>query len=129
MQITVDQNEIEQAIKGFIGHQGIAIENKELSVTLTAGRGPAGITASVDMIDINEPAGNKPTDNFKLKSKSDEQTKKDTKEVNEILDKELTKDPEPKPEPKKEKVLNSEKETEEPVTEESDDDVDSLFGS
>jgi len=66
MQITVDQTEIEQAIKNFIGHQGIAIENKELSVTLTAGRGPSGITASVDMTNIGELPGNKPTDNFKL---------------------------------------------------------------
>jgi uncharacterized protein YjlB len=125
MQITVDQTEIEQAIKNFIGHQGIAIENKELSVTLTAGRGPSGITASVDMTNIGELPGNKPTDNFKLKSKAEEQTKQDTKAINEILDKELAEEPEPKDTTGKAVCP----EDEVPVTEEADDDVDSLFGS
>jgi hypothetical protein len=124
MQITVDQTEIEQAIKNFIGRSGIAIENKELSVTLTAGRGPAGITASVDMTDVDELPGNKPTDNFKLKSKTEAQTTQDTKEVNEILDKELA----DKPTPEKEPVPEPD-EDEVPVTDEADDDIDSLFGS
>jgi len=86
--------------------------------TETAGRGPSGITASVDMTNIGELPGNKPTDNFKLKSKVDEQAKQDTKAVNEILDKELIGKPAPEPD-----------EGEVPVTEEAEDDVDSLFGS
>ena len=59
MQITLDQTEIEAAIKAYIieaaikayiKDQGLNFGVKEPDVSLTAGRGPNGITASVDLV-------------------------------------------------------------------------------
>ena len=49
MQITLNQSEIENAIITFVGSQGIAITGKNVDVTLTAGRGPNGMSASIDI--------------------------------------------------------------------------------
>jgi len=60
MQITLNQKEIEKAIISFVGNQGIAITGKHVNVTLVAGRGPNGMSASID-ISNDDPVTNVPT--------------------------------------------------------------------
>ena len=55
MQISLRQIEIEKAIVDYIADQGITIGNKEITVAFTAGRGDAGISASINI----EPLGSK----------------------------------------------------------------------
>ena len=55
MQISLRQVEIEKAIVDYIADQGITIGNKEITVAFTAGRGDAGISASINI----EPLGSK----------------------------------------------------------------------
>lgn len=55
MQISLRQVEIEKAIVDYIADQGITIGNKEITVAFTAGRGDAGISASINI----EPMGSK----------------------------------------------------------------------
>ena len=47
MRIQIDQEEIEVAIKDFITTQGINLDNTEVEIDLTAGRGSNGFTAVV----------------------------------------------------------------------------------
>jgi len=49
MQITLDHTEIEQAITEFVANQGITINGKETNVTMVAGRGANGYSATVDI--------------------------------------------------------------------------------
>lgn len=49
MQITLNQDEIEKAIITFVGNQGISITGKHVDVTLIAGRGPNGMSATIDI--------------------------------------------------------------------------------
>lgn len=51
MQVTLNQKEIETAIVTFVGNQGISTVGKRTEVTLIAGRGPNGMTASIDISD------------------------------------------------------------------------------
>jgi len=55
MQITLEQIEIEEAIKLYLKDQGIQF-GCEPTTTLTAGRGPSGITASIDISQITRVA-------------------------------------------------------------------------
>jgi hypothetical protein len=48
MQITLNQDEIEKAIVEFVANQGISITGN-VDVKLTAGRGPNGTTAVIDI--------------------------------------------------------------------------------
>lgn len=50
MDITLNQKEIETAIKEFIGNEGINISNKLVEISLTAGRSPNGHSASVTIM-------------------------------------------------------------------------------
>ena len=47
MQITLNHREIEQAIVEFIGNQGISVDNRKTSVSMVAGRGTRGYSATV----------------------------------------------------------------------------------
>ena len=49
MQITINQLEIEEAIKNYIHGQGIGFGDNEVSVSLTAGRGANGMSATIDI--------------------------------------------------------------------------------
>ena len=49
MQITLNHNEIEEAITQFIGNQGIDIADKCTQVSMVAGRGTNGFSATVDI--------------------------------------------------------------------------------
>ena len=51
MQLTLNQNEIEQAIKNYVGNLGVALSGKDVDITLVAGRGEKGITATLDITD------------------------------------------------------------------------------
>jgi hypothetical protein len=146
MQITLCEDEIKQAITGFVAAQGITITNKELEISLSSGRNPITYNASIDIRDIstaNEGPGNQLMDNFKLPSTTDDEVAKDIDEVNKVIEEEAAK-PKAKPgRPKatkqKEEPETTESELFEPEGEEEepeqatedpepDDEVDSLFG-
>lgn len=55
MQITLNQREIEQALISYVGSQGIVITGK-VGVSLIAGRGPNGVTATIDITNDGEVA-------------------------------------------------------------------------
>lgn len=91
MDITLNQDEIETAVREFIGNQGIDISNKLMEISLTAGRGPNGHSASVTLLpepepeiaedpapDVKKKAGPKP----KATKKKEESVVKDVLEEN-----------------------------------------------
>lgn len=47
MRITLNQSEIEQALRQFVSSQGIDIQGKQVEVNLTAGRGINGFSAEL----------------------------------------------------------------------------------
>ena len=49
MRITLEHTEIEAALVAYIGSQGINIEGKDIDVSMTAGRGDNGYTASISI--------------------------------------------------------------------------------
>lgn len=51
MNINLKQNEIESAIKGYVLSQGISLNNKEVSISFTAGRKNSGISAEITIED------------------------------------------------------------------------------
>lgn len=55
MKITIDQQEIEEAIATFIGTQGINTAGKVIKVTMIAGRAPNGPSAAIEI--TNAPVG------------------------------------------------------------------------
>lgn len=59
MDITLNQDEIEKAVREFIGNQGISISNKLVSISLTAGRGANGHSASVTILPSKNPTTSK----------------------------------------------------------------------
>ena len=56
MQITLNQVEIENAVRDYITNQGLTFGNGIPEVTLTTGRSPNGITASIDFSNMVIPA-------------------------------------------------------------------------
>jgi len=56
MDITLNQDEIEAAVREFIGTQGISISNKSIEISLTAGRGANGHSASITILPL-KPGG------------------------------------------------------------------------
>lgn len=55
MQVTLKQTEIEAALKGFITAQGISLNNKQVTVSFTAGRKESGISAEIEIDDLDIP--------------------------------------------------------------------------
>ena len=55
MQIQLKQNEIVAALKQYIASQGINLTGKEVSISFTAGRKEAGITADLVIEDAGIP--------------------------------------------------------------------------
>ena len=49
MQIIINEDEILEAIKGYISNQGIVTTGREITIELTAGRGPNGSRATVEI--------------------------------------------------------------------------------
>lgn len=49
MQITINQEEIEEAIKTYVATQGINVDGKDVSVSLVAGRGANGMSAAIEI--------------------------------------------------------------------------------
>ena len=47
MDITLNQTEIEAALVSFVGNQGINIQDKDIEISLTVGRGGNGSSASI----------------------------------------------------------------------------------
>lgn len=56
MQINLKQTEIITALKQFVTSQGISLAGKEVKVDFTAGRKEAGISADIEILDIEIPA-------------------------------------------------------------------------
>jgi hypothetical protein len=50
MKITLNQVEIEEALKQYVSGQGISVTGKSIEVNITAGRGPNGVTAELDIV-------------------------------------------------------------------------------
>lgn len=50
MQITLNQAEIEQAIKNYVNDQVNIREGHDIAIDLKAGRGPEGFTATIDIV-------------------------------------------------------------------------------
>ena len=55
MQVSLKQNEIEAALKGYISQQGINVNGKQINIVFTAGRKASGITADLTIDDIELP--------------------------------------------------------------------------
>jgi len=55
MQITLNQDEIEKALKNYVASQGISITGKHVDVTLIAGRAPNGMSASINISNDDMP--------------------------------------------------------------------------
>lgn len=51
MLIQLRQNEIEEAVKMYVAAQGINLYGKKVDMNFTAGRGSAGITVDLDIVD------------------------------------------------------------------------------
>lgn len=49
MQVTLNQTEIETAIISYIAEQGISITGRKVAVSLLAGRGVNGMSATIDI--------------------------------------------------------------------------------
>jgi hypothetical protein len=54
MQILLKQAEIEAALRQYIGHQGINLSGKVITVDFTAGRGATGLSAEMHINDKAE---------------------------------------------------------------------------
>jgi len=55
LQINLTQSEIVVALKNYISQQGINLYGKEVSISFTAGRKESGISAAMDIEDIDLP--------------------------------------------------------------------------
>ena len=56
MQVTINQQEIERAIIAYVGNQGITLEGTNVKVNIHAGRGPNGLSASIDITNEGDEA-------------------------------------------------------------------------
>ncbi|MCM2973804.1 hypothetical protein [Larsenimonas suaedae] len=63
MQIQLNQEELEQAVRLFVESQGISLADCDVDVSFTAGRGAQGTTASIDICKkrAQQPKPAKPT--------------------------------------------------------------------
>lgn len=55
MQFRLKQSEIETALKNYIAQQGINLTGKQVSIAFTAGRKESGISAELNIDDIDIP--------------------------------------------------------------------------
>ena len=98
MQIIINEEEILEAIKGYITKQGIVTAGREITVELTAGRGPNGSRATVE---ITKPDG-EPTVHEVFASNEEKAVEEDIAQVEEVVEKAAKEKPEvesPTPEP------------------------------
>jgi len=61
MEISIDQTELEQAIKNYVKDQGISVRGKELTVDITMTRNPTAYRASVSISGVGTPADTRDT--------------------------------------------------------------------
>lgn len=61
MQIQLNQQEIEEAVTDFVAKQGFDLTRKEVTVAFTAGRGSNGITADIDIQNVQTNTTSIPT--------------------------------------------------------------------
>jgi hypothetical protein len=132
MLVTINQDEIAEAVQTFVQSRGISIEGQDVKVTFTAGRGTNGMAASIEITPKVVGA----------KKPSRKKTSTKTKEVKSVLQEEA---PEvavqEEPEVEAESILETEgilpdpvEEAdpvipESPVEENVDDAQESLFGN
>lgn len=62
MNITLNQNEIEEALVGYISEQGIDVGGKDITIDLIAGRGENGHKATIELIQAERAASVNLTD-------------------------------------------------------------------
>ena len=56
MNITLNNDEIDLALVDYVQKQGIDLSHSEVKVSLTAGRGENGTTASIEITKSNQPS-------------------------------------------------------------------------
>ena len=76
MDVVLKDQEIKDALKNYVGHLGVNMVGKEVSVDITAGRGPSGYTASVSITE-REEAPVKNTRKKKLEEVTEDQPELD----------------------------------------------------
>jgi len=82
MQITLDHNEIEQAINEFIVNRGIlVVDGKAKNITMVAGRGSNGFSATVDLTLAGATEGVEDTEDKSTDPPKIEFTEEDTPEM------------------------------------------------
>lgn len=52
MNITLNDSEIKEALTQYVGNQGIDLRHKEVDISFTAGRGPNGYSASIEIVPV-----------------------------------------------------------------------------
>ncbi len=60
MQITLNQDEITTAVEDYLNNQINIAEGQEISIDFTAGRGPNGLTAAIDIRSASATAAEAP---------------------------------------------------------------------
>ncbi|MCP4718196.1 MAG: hypothetical protein GY860_01960 [Desulfobacteraceae bacterium] len=91
MKININEIEITQAIKEYIGNQGIDVSSKKLEVIFKTTRNPASHSATVMILDDNQDPAvkveleNTMTENFALESTGDPVAKEAVQQVDEIV--------------------------------------------
>ena len=56
MNITLNNTEIEEALVEHIATKGLSVTGKHIEVHLTAGRGPNGHSATIEILDAKDPS-------------------------------------------------------------------------
>lgn len=56
MRITLNENEIKEALVRYVAGQGVDISGRNVEVSMTAGRGANGYTADIDITDATYQA-------------------------------------------------------------------------
>ena len=95
MQIIINEDEIMDALKAYVGEQVVTQPGSEVKIVFTAGRGENGTRATIDIIKSEEAAAVHEA----FSTKEEQEVKKDLDAVEDIMDTAAKEEP-PKPEPK-----------------------------
>lgn len=128
MKITLDQQEIEKAITNYVGNQGIAIADKHINIELHAGRGPNGLSASIDILEAPPEKEKAPKKQARKLAKKEDPVKEEVTQEEETP----TEEPPFEEDSAEEPVVEETTEEPVPVTEEAADEVPAekpLFGN
>lgn len=63
MQITIDQHEIERAIRLFVHNEGFDLEGQDVEIEFTMGKKPAGPRATINILPAENTGSDTPAPN------------------------------------------------------------------